>query len=150
MKEYHFLVKYYHMKIWIWGRLFVKTATARYTTIVWSWWKVTESVHRQNMKFKYSTTKSTKHISTPNPIVTMPSTVLPTVTSLLTPSNNKQYFSTTQTAAVTTTPAVNTAQLAAVTATSQAPETRQENVEGKLKIFREIQRVLTVLRIFMG
>ena len=134
------------------------TATARYTTIIWSWWKITESVHRQNMKFKYSTAISPKQISSPNPIVTVPSTVLPTVTSLLTPSNNQQYFSTTQPAAVTTTPAVTTAQLATITtaqlaagtATSQAPETRQENVEGKLKIFREIQRVLTVLRIFMG
>ena len=89
-------------------------------------------------------------INSPNTIVTVPNTVLPTVTSQPTPSNNKRYFSTAETAAATTTPAVSTTQLTAVTATSQAPETRQEHVEGKLEILRNIERVLTVLRIFVG
>jgi hypothetical protein len=57
------------------------TSTAKYTTISWSWWRVTESVHRQNMKLRYSTAKSTENINSPNTIVTVPIAVLPTVTS---------------------------------------------------------------------
>jgi hypothetical protein len=48
------------------------TTTDKYTTIVWSWWKITESVRRQNINFKHSTSISPKKMSSPKPpIVTV-------------------------------------------------------------------------------
>jgi hypothetical protein len=84
--------------------------------------------------------------------VTVAPIIRSTVTDLA-PSDVQKSVTTTQPAAVPTTAisaisTVTTGQMDK--STTSKSETRQENVEKKLKIFREIQRVLTVLRIFMG
>ena len=132
------------------------TATARYTTIVWSWWKITDSVRRQNINLKHSTSiplTSPKQISSPKPpTVTVAPIVRSTVTNLA-PSDVQKSVTTTQPAALPTTAksaisTVTTGQMDK--STTSKSETRRENVEKKLKIFREINRVLQVLRVFMG
>ena len=123
------------------------TATPRPTTIVWSWWRITDSVRRQSIGLKRPTSIP---ISSPKPpTVTVTSLIQSTVTSLA-PSGVQKSVTSTQPTAVTTT-ATSTVTAGQMDAsTPSKSQIRHIEVEKKLKIFRGLTHFLQILTGFIG
>jgi hypothetical protein len=123
------------------------TATPRPTTIVWSWWRITDSVRRQSIGLKRPTSIP---ISSPKPpTVTVTSLIQSTVTDLA-PSGVQKSVTSTQPTAVTTT-ATSTVTAGQMDAsTPSKSQIRHEKMEKELKIFRILTPFLQILTGFIG
>jgi hypothetical protein len=113
------------------------TATPRTTTIVWSWWRMTNNARRESIGLKHPTS-----IPTSSP---KPSTV--TVTSIL---QSTVIVTSTQPSAVTTTATSTVTNGPIDASTSSKSQLRQKNVKKKLKIFNGLTHFLQILTGFIG
>jgi hypothetical protein len=111
------------------------TATPRPTTIVWRWWRITDSV---SLKRPTSSAKP--------PTMTVTSLIQSTVTSLA-PSGVQKSVISNQPTAVTTT-AVTTEQINA--STPSKSQIHRENMERELKLFKGFNILQIILSGFIG
>jgi hypothetical protein len=114
------------------------TATPRPTTIVWSWWRITDSV---SLKRPTSSPKP--------PTVTVTSLIQSTVTNLA-PSGVQKSVTSTQPTAVTTTATSTVTADQMDASTPSKSQIRREKMEQELKIFKGFNILQIILSGFIG